>query len=182
MNKDTIIETPRLLLRQWRVSDADDIVEGLNNLNVSKWMAFVPYPYTKKDALDFINKSLDSKDYNFAIVLKEENKVIGGTQLRNIDYAQGTAHGGIWINEKYQGKGYGSESWGARIKYAFEVLGLRRLENGFFKGNERSFKMQEKFGYKQEGLKRQRYICMSTGKIVDEYITGLLKEEWIKNE
>ena len=181
MNK-IIIETPRLLLREWTLEDADDVVEGLNNLEVSKWMAFVPYPYTKKDAVNYINKSLESKDLNFAIVLKEENKVIGGTQLRNVDLVQGTASGGIWLNEKYQGKGYGTEAWGARIKYAFDVLGLRRLENGFFKGNEKSFKMQQKFGYKEEGLRRKRYICMSTGKIVDEYITGLLKEEWIKNE
>ena len=180
MNKEVVIETERLFLRSWKLEDANDLVEGLNNLEVSKWMAFTPYPYTKKDALDFINYSLNSKDINLAIVLKEENKVIGGTQLRKIDLNQGTAHGGIWLNEKYQGKGYGSEAWGARIKYAFNVLDLRRLENGYFKGNERSHKLQLKFGYKDEGMKRQRYKCLSTGKIVDEYITGLLKDEWIQ--
>ncbi len=180
MNDNTIIETERLILRPFKVEDADDLVDGLNNINISKWMSYTPYPYTKDDALDYINKSIDGKLYNFAIVLKKENKVIGGTQLRNIDLAQGTAHGGIWINEKYHGFGYGTEAWGARIKYAFEVLGLRRLENGFFEGNEKSKKMQERFGYKIEGKKRQRYKCLATGQIVDEYITGLLKDEWIK--
>ncbi len=180
MKDEIIIETPRLILRRWKIEDADDAVEGLNNLEVSKWLAFVPYPYTKDDALDFINKSINSSEYNLAIVLKEENKVIGGTQLRNIDKVQGTAHGGIWLNEKYQGKGYGTEAFGARIQYAFDVLGLRRLENGYFKGNEKSHKMQLRFGYKDEGIKRQRYKCLSTGKIVDECITGLLKDEWIK--
>ena len=180
MNSNIVIETDRLILRQWSLKDVDDIVEGLNNINITKWMSHTPYPYTKEDAIEFIKKSIDNKLYNFAIVLKKENKVIGGTQLRNIDFDQGTAHGGIWINEKYQGYGYGSEAWGARIKYAFEELGLRRLENGYFEGNERSWKMQEKFGYKQEGMKRQRYISLSTGKVVNEYITGLLKDEWIK--
>jgi len=180
MDKDLVIETERLILRAWNLNDVDDVVDGLNNLNVSKWMSVVPYPYTKKDAEDFIKNSIETKAYNFAIVLKENNKVIGGTQLRNIDLVQGTAHGGIWINEKYHGHGYGREAWGARIKYAFEVLGLRRLENGFFDGNEKSWKMQQSFGYKIEGTKRQRYKCLSTGKIVDEHITGLLKEEWIK--
>lgn len=47
MNKDLIIETDRLILRQYKISDANDVVEGLNNLNVSKWLAYVPYPYTK---------------------------------------------------------------------------------------------------------------------------------------
>jgi RimJ/RimL family protein N-acetyltransferase len=182
MNKEVIIETERLILRQYKLEDADDIVEGLNNINVTKWLQGAPYPYTKEDALNFINKSLDNKLYNFAIVLKSENKVIGGTQLTNIDLHNGTAGGGIWISEKYWGKGYGTEAFCARIKFAFEVLGLRRLENGFFDGNESSWKMQQRFGYKLEGTKRQRYKCLSTGKIVDEHITGLLKEEWIQYE
>lgn len=179
VNEDIVIETERLILRKWAINDADAIVDGLNNINVSKWMSHTPYPYTKADALEFIKKSIDNNLYNFAIVLKETNEVIGGTQLRNIDFVQGTAHGGIWTNEKYWGKGYGSEAWGARIKYAFEVLGLRRLENGYFEGNEKSWKMQEKFGYKKEGVRRQKYIPLSTGKITDEVVTGLLKDEWI---
>ena len=40
--------------------------------------------------------------------------------------------------------------------------------------------MQKRFGYKKEGMRRQKYKCLSTGKIVDEYVTGLLKEEWIQ--
>ena len=182
MNSNIIIETDRLILRPYKLEDINDVVEGLNNLNVSKWMAFVPYPYTEEDAKEFIENSLKNNLYNLAIVLKENNKVIGGTQYRNIDLIQGTASGGIWLNEKYHGHGYGSEAWGARIKYAFETLGLRRLENGFFEGNERSWNMQKKFGYQIEGMRRQKYKCLSTGKIVNEYVTGLLKEEWIQKQ
>lgn len=180
MNQDLIIETERLILRQWKLNDIDDMVEGLNNINVTKWLAGAPFPYTVKDAEEFINKTINNNLFYFAIVLKSENKVIGGTQLTNISVDNGTAGGGIWINEKYQGRGYGTEAFGARIKYAFEVLGLRRLENGYFKGNEKSHKMQLKFGYKDEGIKRQRFVSKATGKIEDEYITGLLKDEWIK--
>lgn len=180
MIKDVRIESERLILRQWNMNDINDVVEGLNNINVTKWLAGAPFPYTKKDAEDFIKKTIDNDLYNFAIVLKSENKVIGGTQLTNISIANGTAGGGIWINEKYQGYGYGTEAFGARIKYAFEVLGLRRLENGYFKENEKSHKMQLKFGYKDEGIRRQRFVSKATGKIEDEYITVLLKDEWIK--
>ena len=38
MNKDVIIETERLILRQWNMNDLNDIVEGLNNINVTKWL------------------------------------------------------------------------------------------------------------------------------------------------
>lgn len=179
MDEYLIIETERLILRPFKLTDADDIVEGLNNLNVSKWLAYVPYPYTKEDAIKYLKETINSNSYSFAIVLKSENKVIGSTQISNISETHGTAGGGIWLNEKYHGKGYGTEAWGARIRYAFNELGLRRLENGYFKNNEASWKMQEKFGYKNEGVRRKRYISMATGNIEDEYITGLLKEEWI---
>lgn len=180
MNQKMIIETERLLLRPYKLEDVDDIVEGLNNLNVTKWLANVPYPYTKEAAESFIHKRLTEGGYYFAIVLKEENKVIGGTVISNINEMHKTAGGGIWLNEKYHGHGYGEEAWGARIQFAFEELGLRRLDNGYLKGNEKSRKMQLRFGYKEEGMRRKGFICQATGETVDEYVTGLLKEEWIR--
>ena len=40
--------------------------------------------------------------------------------------------------------------------------------------------MQLRFGYKDEGVRRQKFLSKASGKIEDEYITGLLKDEWIK--
>lgn len=180
MNKNVIIETERLILRQYTINDINDIVEGLNNINVTKWLAGAPFPYTIEDAKHFVQKTIDNDLYNFSIVLKSENKAIGGTQLTNVNFAYGTAGGGIWISEKYQGYGYGTEAFSARIKYAFEVLGLRRLDNGYFKDNEKSHKMQLKLGYKDEGIRRKCFVSKATGKIEDEYLTGLLKEEFVE--
>ena len=53
MNNDIYIETDRLIIRRWNLDDVDDCVSGLNNLNVSKWLAQVPYPYTKDDAIKY---------------------------------------------------------------------------------------------------------------------------------
>lgn len=39
-----IIESRRIILRNWEEKDINDLVEGLNNINVSKWMASVPFP------------------------------------------------------------------------------------------------------------------------------------------
>lgn len=179
-----IIESKRIILRNWEEKDIDELIEGLNNINVSKWLAAVPYPYTKKDAEEFITYAKlseeDSKDLMLAIVLKENNKVIGGTSIQCINKKDGTATGGIWLNEKYQKNGYGTEAFSTRVKYCFEILGLRRLENGYFANNEKSKKMQEKLGYKYEGIRRKKYLCLATNEYVDECITGLLKEEFIE--
>ena len=100
----------------------------------------------------------------------------------NIDQSNGTAGGGLWINSRYQGKAYGSEAWNAKISFAFKTLGLRRLDNGLIEGNAASEKMQLKFGFKTEGLRREAYICAADGLIKNEVLTGLLQKEYIPFE
>src|SRR5688500_18788275 len=41
------LETARLVLRDWTPADLPDLIEGLNDLSVSRWLAFVPHPYTR---------------------------------------------------------------------------------------------------------------------------------------
>ena len=60
------------------------------------------------------------------------------------------------------------------------ILGLRRIENGYFPNNEKSRKMQIKLGYKDEGIRRKKFLCLATNEYVDECVTGLLKEEFIE--
>lgn len=178
-----VIEGKRILLREWQEEDVDDLVEGLNNLNVSKWLGAVPYPFTKRNAEEFLHYAMhlagNAGNLMLAIVLKENKKVIGGTSIESIHKRNGTASGGIWLNETYQKNGYGAEAFSLRIQYAFEVLGLRRMENGYFPGNEKSEKMQKRLGYQNEGIRRKKYLCLATGEYVDECITGLLKEEFV---
>jgi RimJ/RimL family protein N-acetyltransferase len=179
------LATARLVLRDWMPADIPDLIEGLNDLSVSRWLAFVPHPYTQADAERWLvyftqlpEKGSDRENYEFAIELSSAHKVIGGVSLTRVSRLHGTAGGGIWINARYQGHGYGSEAFGEKIRFAFVDLGLRRLENGFFKGNDASFTMQRRFGYQLEGERRQAYRCVADGMLKDESITGLLKAEW----
>ena len=87
------IESKRLILRNWEDGDVKDIVEGLNNIEVAKWLASVPFPYTEDDAKKFIERAKNNDEnlkIALAIVLKEKNKVIGGTEIRNINKKDGT--------------------------------------------------------------------------------------------
>jgi ribosomal-protein-alanine N-acetyltransferase len=81
------LETKRLVLRDWEKGDVEDLVEGLSNLSVSKWLAFVPHPYTERDARIWIGSCMigakprtNRRSFEFAIELKSEGKVIGGVQ------------------------------------------------------------------------------------------------------
>jgi len=173
------------VLRDWTPHDIPNLIDGLNDLNVSRWLAVVPYPYTHQAAEQWIAycTQLSTKGpvrdaYEFAIELKTTRTVIGGASIIRVNRLHGTAGGGIWLNARYQRQGYGSEAFGEKIRFAFVVLGLRRLENGFFPGNDASFAMQQRFGYRLEGTRRQAYRCLADGAVKDECLTGLLREEW----
>ena len=179
------LETARLVLRDWVPSDIAPLIEGLNDLDVSRWLAFVPHPYTTEVAESWLayctrlsEQGRDREQYEFAIELKSEQKAIGGVSLTRVSRLHGTAGGGIWLNARYHGHGYGTEAFGEKIRFAFEDLQLRRLDNGFFKGNDASLALQRHFGYQLEGERRQAFRCMADGVLKDESITGLLKEEW----
>ncbi len=180
------IKTKRLILRPIKESDKEALIENINNLNVSKWLLVVPYPYTKKDADWWINhcnekwKKKEKDSYDFAIELKSERLQIGGIGLSHYDRFQRTAEIGYWLGEKYWRKGYISEALEAVINFAFKKLKLRRINIFAFKGNEASNGVINKFRLKLEGIKRKAVRCKATGEIHDENLYSLLKEEWKK--
>lgn len=180
------LETKRLILRKHRKSDWQDIVEGIGNYDVAKMLTTVPYPYKKNHALEYIKKRAKKwkektvTDYVFVIELKSEKKVIGSVGLHKVNFFHGVGTTGSWINKNYWRKGYVTEAKIAINDFAFNKLKLRRIESGAFSNNKASNAVQLNMGYKFEGTKRQNVKCMTTGKIHDENIYGLMKSEWKK--
>lgn len=168
------IETERLILREWTFDDVPDQVEGLNNFETAKNLTS-PFPYAEENSIEYITKHLKngSGSYAFAVELKDTGKVIGGT---NLVLLNGHYNGGIWINEAYTGKGYGTEVWLARAKFAFEELKADKLDNGFYDFNNRSKHMQEKTGYKIVGESTK--FCRALNKEVVVILTVLTKENF----
>jgi len=171
------------LLRPWGEADIEHLALGLNDLKLAKWLAFVPHPYLRSHAENWIercreisNASVPPIAYEFAVELRNERRAIGGVSLNKIDRDVGTAGGGIWIADNFQGRGYGREAFEAKIRFAFGELGLTKLVNGYFDGNENSWAMQRKLGYRRAGeVMRQ---CMADGRQTIEHVTTLLRSDW----
>lgn len=180
------LETKRLILRKPKKSDWKDVVEGIGEFDVCKWLFSTPYPYTKKDADSFITKKIKKwkekkqDDYLFFIELKSEKKVIGAMGLHKIDFFSGVAETGSWINKKYWRNGYITEAKIAVNDFAFNKLKLRRLYSPVYADNKASNATQLKLGYVLEGTQRKAKKVLSTGKIHDVNMYGLLKEDWKK--
>ena len=177
------IETERLILRRPTKKDVKDLVEGLNTLKISASLGFIPYPYTKKDAIKWVkacskeNKKKKKKEYNFAIELKSEKKLVGVVMLDYVDYFHRSARLGYWINVDYWGKGIVTEANKAVLDFVFNNLNLRRVHLGSYTEEEAAKKIPKKLGFKFEGTLRQSHKTKATGKIHDVHTYGLLKED-----
>lgn len=188
VDMETTLETEVLILRPWRPKDIDQLVQGLSDIKVAQWLAFVPHPYLRSDGLKWIEhcRRLSSDegtlpDYEFAIERKADHVVVGGVSLNNVDAEHGSAGGGIWIGAAYQRLGYGREAFGERIRFAFDTLHLIDLHNGYFAGNEPSWDLQKRFGYKRAAVEPRRRQCLADGSWKDEIMTSLRREDWIRN-
>ncbi|MBR9703950.1 GNAT family N-acetyltransferase [Candidatus Pacearchaeota archaeon] len=180
------LQTKDLILRYPEKKDEKEIIKNINNINVSKWLVIVPYPYRKKDFLGWIarnkkqNKLKKRTDYTFNIVLKSTNKPIGGIGIHSINPYMKKGTIGYWLGEDYWKKGYGTQALKKILDFSFNKIKLRRIEAAVLLGNPSSNILLERFNFKCEGLKRKAVKTMSDKKIYDEYIYGLLKEDYMK--
>ena len=180
------LQTRRLILRQPRMKDAKDLIDNINNLNVSKYLLVVPYPYTVKDARWWINHCKEKErerprtSYGFNIELKSERRIIGGIGISKIDARQGTADIGYWIGEDYWRKGIVTEAATRLIDFGFKKLKLRRIQAAIFVENEASQGLARSLGFQYEGRLRKACKAKSTGKIHDEFIYALLRKDWMR--
>lgn len=182
------LETKRLVLRKPKLSDWKDIVEGVSPLEVSRYLASVPHPYKKKDAIWFINDCLkkwskkEQTAYPFLIELKSRKKVVGAIEIFGYNKQHKICETGSWINKNYWRKGYILEAKIAVNEFAFNKLKVRKMETGVYEKNKASNEVQKLIGYKYEGTRLKHHIPKSTGEIHDEHLYGLFKEEWKKRK
>jgi len=139
------IETPRLILRNFKESDIHDYYEMLSNPSVSIPNGSVPLNNIN-EANNQINYLVKAKK-NYAVVLKTENKVIGCIGL-NKDALEdiNTRNLGFVLNEKYWNHGYMSEALEKVIEIAHEYTD--RLSMIFSNENRKSERLAEKLGFR----------------------------------
>jgi len=123
----------------------------------------------------------DGKDYVFAVVVREGDRVIGVTGLHNVSAVSRCAMFGINIGDRaFQSKGYGTEATRLCLRYGFEELNLNRIGLTVFSNNPRAISCYQKAGFVQEGCLRQ--AVFRNGQYEDEYLFAILREEWERGQ
>lgn len=177
------LETERLILRQFKI---EDYVEMYNNWAcedaVTKfltWQTHTNQDVTKSVLADWIPKYENKDFYNWAIELKEENRLIGNISVVSLREETLSAILGYCIGSKWWGKEIMPEAGKAVLKYLFEEVGFNRIAANHDKNNLKSGRVMQKIGMTYEGTLRSAGFCNQG--IIDDVRYSILKSEWDLN-
>lgn len=177
------LETERLILRQFKI---EDYVEMYNNWAcedaVTKfltWQTHTNQDVTKSVLADWIPKYENKDFYNWAIELKEENRLIGNISVVSLREETLSAILGYCIGSKWWGKEIMPEAGKAVLKYLFEEVGFNRIAANHDKNNPKSGRVMQKIGMTYEGTLRSAGFCNQG--IIDDVRYSILKSEWDLN-
>ena len=183
MNQSIELETKRLLLRKFRQEDLEDYFEYIQMEEIGYNCGWQPIK-EKEKALERLNRNINANYDVFAIVLKENNKVIGNVTLSIPDknrypneiMKENAREIGFALSKYYWGKGIMTEAVNEVIRYAFEDLKTSVIYSLSATGNQGSANVQEKCGFVPFGDKVEvRWIDKSILTMVQRKIT---KEEY----
>lgn len=136
-------------LSEFKEEFKEDMIRVLNNRDTAKWLLSPPFPYSEKDADEFLSRyknDENSLNRNFAIV--NDGKFIGGIglKLKSEEFAEV----GFYIDESERNKGYCSDAILKILEYAFNKLNQPVIKAEVFEGNSASERVLHKCGFKFE--------------------------------
>lgn len=176
--------TERLILRRWKESDAKDLYEYAKNPKVGP-IAGWPIHTSIENSQEII-KNVLSAEGTYAVCLKEDNRVIGSIGL--IPPMQSHTHAaddeieiGYWIGVPFWGQGLIPEAVRRLQEHVFEDLGYSAMWCGYYDGNEKSKRCQEKCGFVYHHTEKDK-LCQLMGDKRTEHFTKLTREQWRHNQ
>ena len=172
-------ETERLILRPWCEDDAEELYTYASDSEVGPPAGWPPHT-SVENSLEIIRTVLSAPD-TFAVCLKENGKPIGSIGFHRNDLAEDDDEYelGFWIGKPFWGQGLIPEASREMLRYAFEDLGMNCIWCGYYDGNEKSRRVQEKLGFvyqrKTEGIE-----VSLLGEIRTGHSNLMTKERWKK--
>ena len=152
------IETDRLILRRFRLEDAEDMYANwASDPEVTRfltWPAHSSVDVTKSLLADWISRYEDGGYFNWVMEHKDIGKVIGNISVVRLKESIDAAEMGYCMSRAYWGQELMPEALRAVMDYLFDVVGLNRVAACHDANNPKSGRVMAKAGMKQEGILR----------------------------
>lgn len=155
-----VLEAMPLRLRPLTLEDAPAVNTYMEDEEISRNTANVPYPYSLALAQDWVTRTLTAWEednyYTFGITWAETDQLLGAMGVHP-KFEHDRAEIGYWMGKPHRSKGYTSHALKRVIQFGFETLKLNRIQADYYVFNPASRRVMEKAGMTFESLRRQYY-------------------------
>jgi len=182
----TQLRSSRLTLRPPRTGDAERLQDALlaNSAHLAPWQpAASGDPSARSTAR--VRAAIEEQrrawreDRGYALLILAAGRdapVIGKLELGGVQRGPfNNAYLGYWIAVAHQGQGLMTEAVGLALRFAFEDVGLHRVQAAVMPRNAASLRVLDKSGFRREGL-AERYLEIA-GRWEDHVLHAITREE-----
>lgn len=166
-------------VRLLRADDADSLYDVTirNREWLSPWMSWTDRVIDVSDTYAFL-RTAEKEAYEhsaFKAGIWRHGTLIGCLDLHQIDWVNGNARIGYWLDKEHTGHGIMTRAVHLLVEYAFEALDLHRIEIHVATENHASRHIPERLGFMLEGVLRQ--VQRLRGRYYDHALYALLRDE-----
>ena len=180
-NKNYILENDRVSLRPLNVDDLENLLPfSLHEPEL--WNYSLIQAIGKEGLINYIKLAIEAKlsekEYPFIVFDKLNNQYVGSTRFYDIQLNNKSLQiGYTWYGQRFQGTGLNKHCKFLLLTFAFEKLGMQRVEFRADAKNQRSILAMKSIGCKVEGILRSNGI-RADGTRRDSIVLSILKSEW----
>ena len=179
--KPVVLEDERVLLRPLEKTDFINLID-FSNLEPEIWQYSSMQAIGKDGLINYLESAVIArkaeKEYPFIVFDKRNNSYAGSTRFYDIQLKNNCLQLGFtWYGQQFQGTGLNKHCKFLLLNFAFEKMGIERVEFRADSKNERSIAAMKSIGCKVEGVLRSNGI-RPDGTRRDSIVLSILKEEW----
>ena len=166
----------RIYLSPMDPGDVEIYTKWLNDIEITRWLGMTSSVYGLPAEREYLEKTTkDPNNYQFAIVLREGDRLLGNVGLMDVNQTHRKATLGIFIGEaEDRSKGYGSEAIQLLLGYSFNWLGLRNVDLHVNSSNARAVACYKKAGFREYG--RRTGTIFAGGQWYDDVLMEALAQ------
>ena len=179
-----MLETERLILRRWEESDAESLYQYAKDPDVGPIAGWPPHQ-SIEESLDVIRNVFNGQE-SYAICLKTDNKAIGAIELKLNGHTDMTERDdecelGYWLGKSFWGQGIVPEAAREMLRHAFEDIGMQKVWCGYYEGNLKSKRVQEKCGFRYQWTTEGVDVPLMHEKRTG-HVNLMTKDDWLWRE
>lgn len=171
-----------ILLRPFHLNDAEETYAAVREslADLKPWMSWAHDGYSLSASKEFIRitraRWQEGTLFAFVVTDKSSGTILGGCSLSHIHPVYHLCNLGYWVRSSRRGQGIAVRAAQLAARYAFEKLGLIRVEIVIATGNDASIRVAEKTGAHYEGVLRNRMVVGR--EVLDAHMYSLVPQDF----